>query len=85
MQKTNNMKIKNLNIKILSFLFVIGLITIMACQKEEEVYPRTRLFQPVLNEDLYSIDNTIIVNLGNMNEAVNYPMKVNRDSFLTKR
>lgn len=77
------MKIKDLNIKILSFILVIGVVTILACQKEEEVYPRTRLFQPVLNEDLYSIDNTIIVNLGNMKEAVNYTIEVSRDSFLT--
>lgn len=69
--------------KIFSFIFIAGLITMMSCQKDEEVYPRTRLFQPVLNEDLYSIDNTIVVDLGKLKEAENYTIEVSRDSFLT--
>ncbi|MBN1820343.1 MAG: DUF5123 domain-containing protein [Prolixibacteraceae bacterium] len=73
---------EKLNIKAIILLLVSGLIVMIACNKEED-FPRTRLFQPVLNEDLYSVDNTIIVNLGNMKEAQSYTIEVSRDSFLT--
>ena len=77
------MKSEKFNVKILLLLFVSALATIIACNQDEEVYPRTRLFQPVLNEELYSVDNTIIVNMGKMKEAVKYKIEVSRDSFLT--
>ncbi len=77
------MKINEFNIKSLVIILLVGMTTFFACQKEEDNYPRTRLFQPVLNEDLYSENNTIIVNLGKMKEAVNYTVEVSRDSFST--
>ncbi len=77
------MNIKKFNIKALSFLLITSLFLVMACQKDDKVYPRTRLFQPVLNEDLYAVDNTIIVNMGKMIEAKSYTIEVSRDSFLT--
>jgi len=78
----NSMKINKLNIRIFFILMIAGLITMDACKKEE-IYPRTRLFQPVLNEDLFSVENTIIVNLGKMKEARQYTIEVSRDTFLT--
>ena len=78
------MKIKDLNIKIISLVILAGMITFLACQKEEENYPRTRLFQPVLQDDaLISVENTIIVDLGKMKDAESYYIEVSRDSFLT--
>lgn len=72
-----------INIKALVLLLIAGLFIVTACQEDEKVYPRTRLFQPVLNEDLFSVDNTIIVNMGKMIEAQSYTVEVSRDSFLT--
>lgn len=69
--------------KAILILFAAALFFVYSCDKEEDIYPRTRLFQPVLNEDLRSIDNTIMVNLGKMKEAKNYTIEVSRDSFLT--
>jgi hypothetical protein len=80
--KMKVMKIKNLSIKIFALLFIAAAVFMQACIKEE-VYPRTRLFQPVLNEDLYSVNNTIIVNLGKMVDAESYLLEVSRDSFET--
>jgi len=76
------MKIKKFNFRICFILLFACMITMDACKKEE-VYPRTRLFQPVLNENLFAVENTIIVNLGKMKEAKNYTIEVSRDSFLT--
>ena len=60
-----------------------GMLTLNSCEPEQ-IYPRTRLFSPVLNEDLFSVDNTIIVNMGKMKEAVSYTLEVSRDTFKTK-
>lgn len=62
---------------------MISSITLMIGCKEEEVYPETRLFMPVLNEDLQSVDNTIIVDLARMKKAVSYTLEVSRDTFQT--
>lgn len=78
------MNFKKINsIKLILFFFA-GLMVFNAC-KEEQDYPRTRLFQPVLNgeEGLMSIDNTIVVELGNMKSAESYFVEVSRDSFIT--
>ncbi|WP_167607222.1 DUF5123 domain-containing protein [Maribellus sediminis] len=72
-----------INIKSLVYIMLAGLLGIIACNNDDEVFERTRLFQPVLNEDLYSEDNTIIVNLGNMKQAENYFIEVSRDSGVT--
>lgn len=75
-------QIKN-NVKAITLLLLAGLFVVFSCTKDEEVFPRTRLFQPVLNEDLMAVNNTIVVNLGKMKEAQNYTIEVSRDSFLT--
>lgn len=76
------MKKKIIKINLLLIVIVTGLVIFNACKKDE-VYPRTRLFQPVLNEDLKAVDNTVVVNLGKMKEAINYTIEVSRDSFKT--
>ena len=83
MLKNNIMRIKKFNIKAGLVLLFTAIVVVFSCKKDETVYPRTRLFQPVLNEDLYSEDNTIIVNMGKMKEAQSYYFEVSRDSFLT--
>jgi hypothetical protein len=77
------MKQEKINIKVLIFILLAGFFVVFSCTDDDEVFPRTRLFQPVLNEDLYSVENTIVVNLGKMKEAKNYKIEVSRDSFLT--
>ena len=47
------------------------------------MFEETRLFRPVLNEDLFSEGNTIIVNQGNMKSAISYTLEVSRDTFQT--
>lgn len=51
--------------------------------KEDEVYPETRLFMPVLHEDLSSVGNTIIVDIAKIKKAVSYTLEVSRDTFET--
>ena len=74
---------KNLfNIKNLLFIFTASLILFNSC-KEEEDFPRTRLFEPVLTSELYSEGNSIIVDLYKMDGAVSYIYEVSQDSFAT--
>jgi hypothetical protein len=61
---------------------LLVMVAFVACQ-EEETWPRTRLFSPVLNVDLLSEENTIIVNMGKMKGAVSYTIEVSRDTFKT--
>ncbi len=77
------MNTKNINFKAGLVIFFTALIALWACKEEEMNYPRTRLFMPVLNEDLYSEENTITVNMGNMKDAESYKIEVSRDSFIT--
>ncbi|PPK88754.1 uncharacterized protein DUF4957 [Neolewinella xylanilytica] len=67
-----------------SLLLLIGctVLFVSGCE-EEEIYEETRLFRPVLQEPLESELNTIIVNIGNIKEAVSYTIEVSRDSFAT--
>lgn len=58
-------------------------IALSACKEDEEMFEETRLFRPVLNEDLFSEGNTIIVNQGNMKSAISYTLEVSRDTFQT--
>lgn len=83
MQNFIIMNTKYNNIKLLSLFLLVAILGIVACNDDEDTYPRTRLFQPVLNQDLEAMDNTIIVNLGNMTEAKSYTIDVSRDSFVT--
>jgi len=55
-----------------------------ACTKDDEqTYEKTRLFRPVLNVDLYSINNTIVVNMGSLKNTIGYTIEVSRDTFAT--
>lgn len=77
------MQLKNLNIsQALLMLFAITTMTFVACEKEV-IYEKTRLFRPVLNEELKAEGNVIIVNLGNIKEAVRYTLELSRDTFST--
>lgn len=53
-------------------ILMLGLVVISSCKEDDEMFDRTRLFRPVLIEDLYAEENTIIVNMGKMKEAVSY-------------
>lgn len=76
------MKIKQIHISAMIILLITGFLIFLACEEEEE-YPRTRLFSPVLNEDLLAVNNTIIVNMGKMKNAVSYTLEISRDTFKT--
>lgn len=63
---------------------LLMLAVIIGCSKDEDpVFEKTRLFRPVLNEPLMSMQNTIILNMGDIKEATGYTIEVSRDSFLT--
>lgn len=63
---------------------ILALAVIIGCSKDEDpVFEKTRLFRPVLNEPLMALQNTIIVNMGNIREATSYTIDVSRDSFAT--
>lgn len=64
------------------FLVLMGLILVAGC-KEEEILTQTRLFSPVLNKDLSSELNTIVVNMGKIKQVDNYTLEVSRDTFRT--
>lgn len=64
-------------------MLLMAVVAVSACKEEEEMFEETRLFRPVLNEDLFSEGNTIIVNQGNMKSAVSYTLEVSRDTFQT--
>ncbi|MEX2371693.1 MAG: hypothetical protein WD578_11850 [Bacteroidales bacterium] len=76
------MKMNKVNIKWTALILIAVVMVIQGCV-EDEMYPRTRLFQPVLNENLYAVNNTIVVNLGKMKDAESYLIEVSRDSFAT--
>ncbi|HNU78669.1 MAG TPA: DUF4957 domain-containing protein [Prolixibacteraceae bacterium] len=67
---------------LLTALLAAMAVSFISCQ-EEETFPRTRLFMPVLNEDLRAEQNTIIVNMAKMKEAVSYKLEISRDTFKT--
>ena len=77
------MKTLNINIKTILFIFFACCIFVMSCKDEEEVFPETRLFQPVLNEDLSAEGNSIIVNMGKLKRATSFTIDISRDSFKT--
>ncbi|UZD24520.1 DUF4957 domain-containing protein [Algoriphagus halophytocola] len=77
------MKILNINIRASLFMLLLTVVAVTACKEEEEMFEQTRLFRPVLNEDLYSIGNTIVVDMGKMKSAVSYTLEVSRDTFNT--
>ncbi|MBL6446704.1 DUF5123 domain-containing protein [Fulvivirga sp. 29W222] len=71
------------NIYKTSGILLLGMLSIFACKDDEEVFEKTRLFRPVLNEKLYSEGNTIIADIGKLKEAVSYTLEVSRDTFKT--
>lgn len=75
--------IKNiLNIKTVLFL-CLSVILFNACQSDEQVFEKTRLFRPVLSENLTAEGNVIIVNMGKLKAAIGYTLEVSRDTFKT--
>ncbi|ALJ05938.1 hypothetical protein APS56_12705 [Pseudalgibacter alginicilyticus] len=71
------------NIKTVIFMCLVVAI-FNACDKDnDETFEKTRLFRPVLNEELTAEGNTIIVNMGKLKEAVGYTIEVSRDTFAT--
>lgn len=64
-------------------MLLMAVVVVSACKEEDEMFEETRLFRPVLNEDLFSEGNTIIVNQGNMKSAISYTLEVSRDTFNT--
>ncbi|MFL9830618.1 DUF4957 domain-containing protein [Flavobacterium sp. ST-87] len=78
MKNINNI----LSVKIILFL-CLSVIVFNACQADEEVFAKTRLFRPVLSEDLFAEGNVVIVNMGKLKEAIGYTVEVSRDTFKT--
>ncbi len=76
------MKILNFKIYGLALALIAGIILMSGCE-DEETFAKTRLFRPVLNEELMAELNTIIVNMGNIKEAASYTIEVSRDTFAT--
>lgn len=75
---------KNVKLNIYkALLLVIGVLFFVSCSENEDALKQTRLFRPVLNKDLSSIDNTIIVDMGKMKEAIRYKVEISRDTFKT--
>jgi hypothetical protein len=70
------------NIRFGLFLMAAGVLALLSSCEKEKVYEKTRLFRPVLNQELSAELNTIIVNLGKIREAKSYTIQVSRDSFL---
>lgn len=78
------MKNKNNILRIKALLMLcFSIVMFNACNKDDDqsVVEETRLFRPVLNEDLFSEGNTIIVNMGTLKRAVGYTLEVSRDTF----
>lgn len=75
---------KNINKYIYKILLLlVGVLIFVSCSENEDMIKQTRLFRPVLNKNLSSIDNTIIVDMAKMKEAVLYKVEVSRDTFKT--
>lgn len=75
------MKTKKLDIYLL--ILCSFLVLVFSCKEEDEVFPETRLFRPVLSEDLSAQGNAIVVNMGKLKKAVSYTLEVSRDTFKT--
>jgi hypothetical protein len=64
-----------------ALLLLVGVLFLHSCSVE--TYPETRLFRPVLNQDLLATNNTITVDMGKLKSAVYYKIEVSRDTFKT--
>ncbi len=76
------MRTKKYNIHPALIIVTLCMVFFYAC-KEDGGFPETRLFRPVLNEDLQAVGNTIIVNMGNLKKAISYTVEISRDTFKT--
>lgn len=74
------MKILNRNISAMLAIFAATLF--VGCEEEQD-YPTTRLFKPVLTQELTADGNKIVVNLGNSSRAMSYSFEMSRDTFRT--
>src|SRR5699024_4364240 len=82
---TNKMKTKK---SILDYKLLLPLILCIACfiacsDDDQDQFEKTRLFRPVLNEELYALGNSIIVDMGSLKDAESYSFEVSRDTFAT--
>ncbi|MCW9706577.1 DUF4957 domain-containing protein [Fodinibius salsisoli] len=77
------MKFRRGTINRVLFVLVTGIMFFYACKKDNPVSQETRLFRPVLNEQLFAEDNSIIVDMGDMKDAASYTLEVSRDTFQT--
>lgn len=77
------MKTMTFNIKTALFIYLSASLFFFCCKDEEDIFPETRLFRPVLNQDLFAEGNSIIVNMGKLKKAVQYTLEISRDTFKT--
>ena len=77
------MKALKIDIRTTLLIFFAASVWLLSCKDEEEVYPETRLFQPVLNNDLSKDGNSIIIDMAKMKKAVSYTIELSRDTFKT--
>lgn len=77
------MKTQKLNIGTALLIIFAACLFFFSCKDEEEIFPETRLFRPVLSEDLLAEGNAIIVNMGKLKKAVSYTLEISRDTFET--
>lgn len=68
----------------LLMVLLLGAGILVACSEDDgDQFEKTRLFRPVLNEELYAEGNSIIVDMGSLKEAESYSFEVSRDTFAT--
>ncbi|MCB0531115.1 MAG: DUF4957 domain-containing protein [Lewinellaceae bacterium] len=77
------MQFNSLTINKTLFLLITGVALLLGACEKDTVYEKTRLFRPVLNQELMAEGNAIIVNMGKIKEAVSYTLEVSRDTFAT--
>lgn len=77
------MKKKLIKICTALFLTLSGITFFFSCKDDEEIFPETRLFRPVLNEDLKAEGNSVIVHVGKLKKALSYTVEISRDTFKT--
>lgn len=78
--KTN----KSIFNKELLLVLLLCTACFMACSDDDESqFEKTRLFRPVLNEDMEAEGNSIIVDMGSLKAAESYTFEVSRDTFAT--
>ncbi|WNH09146.1 DUF5123 domain-containing protein [Thalassobellus suaedae] len=71
------------SIKTLFFL-CLSVILFNACDNDDEqIFEKTRLFSPVLNEKLFVEGNAIIADMASFKDAIGYTLEVSRDTFKT--